>query len=80
MNKRDVKNLVRFGIKSLGAIGAIKIVHNITPYEGVVGTIACCTFAFFAAMAAQDMIEGQMLKCEAILQQIANNNGEMVVF
>ena len=80
MNKKDVKNLVRFGIKALGGIGAVKIVRNITPYEGVIGTIACGTFAFFAAMAAQDMIDGQMMKCEAILQQLANNGGDMVVF
>ena len=80
MNKKDMKNLVRFGIKALGGIGAAKIVHNISPYEGVVGTIACGTFAFFAAMAAQDMIDSQMLKCETILQQLANNGGDMVVF
>lgn len=80
MNKRDAKNLIRFGIKAIGGVGAVKIIRNITPYEGVIGTLACGTFAFFAAMAAQDMIDGQMLKCEAILQQLANNGGEMVIF
>lgn len=79
MTNRDAKNLIRFGIKAVGGIGAAKIVHNLTPYEGVFGTIACGTFMFFAAMAAQDMIDNQLLKCEKILASI-ENGGEMVIF
>lgn len=79
MNKRDAKALVKVGIKALGGIGAVKIVHNLTPYEGVFGTICCGTTAFFAALAMQDVIDKQMLKCEQILENLANG-GDMVVF
>lgn len=75
----DVKNIIKTGVKVLGGVGAIKIVRNITPYEGIFGTVACGTFAFFAAMAAQDMIEGQMLKCEEVLRHMSNG-GDMVIF
>lgn len=78
MNQKDVKALIRTGVKVLGGIGAIKIIHNISPYEGVFGSIACGTFAVFAAMAVQDMIDDQMLKCEKILEQITNG-GDVVV-
>ena len=79
MNKYDTKVIVKTLIKGAGAIGAAKIVHNLTPYEGVFGTIACGTFTFFAAMAAQDMIEDQLLKCEKILQNMGNGT-DFVVF
>lgn len=79
MDKKDIKKLVRVGIKTLGGIGAVKIVHNISPYEGVFGSLACGTFAFFASMAAMDMIEDQLLQCEKILAQMSNNE-TMVVF
>lgn len=79
MNKYDTKVIAKTLIKGVGAIGAVKIVHNLTPYEGVFGTIACGTFTFFAAMAAQDMIEDQLLKCEKILQNMGNGT-DFVVF
>lgn len=72
MDKKKLKNVVKTGIKALGGLGAAKIVYNIMPYEGPLGTVACGTFAFFAVMATQDMIEGQLLKCERILKEIEN--------
>lgn len=79
MNKYDTKAIAKAVIKGIGAVGAVKIVHNLTPYEGVFGTIACGTFTFFAAMAAQDMIESQLLKCEAVLHNMSNG-ADFVVF
>lgn len=79
MDKRKVKNIIKTGIKMLGGIGAVKIVHNISPYEGIFGSIACGTFTFFAVMAAQDMIEGQLLKCEEIIKHMENGEDFIVI-
>lgn len=79
MSNREVKDLAKLGIKTLGTVGAIKIIRNITPYEGVFGSIACGTFAFFAAMAVQDMIDDQMLKCEKILEHLDDNSAVVIV-
>ena len=79
MNKKDVKLIVKTLVKGMGAMGAVKIVRNVSPYEGIFGSIACGTFAFFAAMAAQDMIETQLLKCELILKNMSNGT-DFVVF
>lgn len=78
MNKRKVRKVIMAGFELLGGIGAAKIVNNISPYEGIFGSIACGTFAFFAAMAAQDMIEGQLLKCEEVLKYIMENNKDFI--
>lgn len=77
-NRRDIRNLVKFGLEMLGGVGAAKIVQNISPYEGIFGTLACSTFGFFIGMATVDMIDEQFLKCEKILAAITNGE-EMVV-
>lgn len=79
MNSKDVKNIVKTGVNLVATVGVFKILRNITPYEGPFGTIACGTASFFIGLAMQDVVENQMMKCERILQGLANGD-QMVVF
>lgn len=79
MNAKDVKTIAKTGVNLIATLGVFKILRNITPYEGPFGTIACATATFFIGLAMQDVIDDQMMKCERILQGLANGD-QMVVF
>ena len=81
MDKKQMKNLIRFGIKALGTIGVVHIGHNMMP-KGLSpsGQIACSVAIIFAGMAFSDVMDAQILKYEQVIQQIANGGGDFIAF
>ena len=79
MDKKDMKNIVKAGVKFMALTGTAKFMRNIMPYEGVFGTAACLTATFFVGLAMNDVVDAQMLKCEKILEGLSNGD-QMVIW
>ena len=80
MDKKQLRNILRYGVKFVGTYGAVTIGNNLVP-RGLspCGKVACTAAVIFAGMAFSDLIEEQLLKCDAEFDKIANGNGDFIV-
>ena len=80
MDKNKVRKVVRFGIKVAATAGVYTMVRQFVPYNlSPYGRICCEAGAFFVAMGSQDLIEGGLLRCDAILNNIKNGDPDVIV-
>lgn len=81
MNKNvDVRKIVITGIELVGMVGVAKILRYITPpYQGPFGTAACYVAGVLLTAATADIFEKQILKYEAVLENISRGD-KVVVF
>lgn len=80
MDKNQIRNCVKFGVKFLGTSGAVMIGYSLVP-RGLspFGKVATTTAVIFAGMAFSKMMDEQILRCDAAIDKIANGNGDFIV-
>lgn len=80
MDKTQIRNILKFGIKFVGTSGMVMVGRNFIPIGlSPYGQAACTTALIFAGMAFSEMIDEQLLRCDAVIDKIANGNGEFIV-
>ncbi len=82
MDKTQMRNVAKFALKGLGTYGFVSIVHQLVPTHMMnpFERIACETAVIFAGLAFSDMMDEQLLRCDAAIDKIANGNGDFVIF
>lgn len=79
MDKNQIRNMIVGGVKVIGMIGTAKIIHNVMPYEGPVGTFCCVVAGSLLTSASADIFEKEILKYEQVLKNLGEGD-TMVVF
>lgn len=81
MDKDKMKKMIRFGVKTAGVSGIYMIGRQFIPYNvGPIGRICCEAGIWFLAMSTQDLIDKELLRCDAILEAMKNGDPNVVIF